>query len=249
MSRLAAQTILIAANQAFPLHDIGRPRTPHHVLVEIFSQVLRTGMQWRAISSVDFRTAHRHFYKWAQAGVFHTAFRRLRRLVTRSTRRVRHVAVDTTFVKSIYGSEMVGPNPTDRGRNATKMIAAVDRLGLPQRIAFFPANVSDHRTLPRIVPLPRQCRGARVYTDKGFDSASARRLLRKHGYVPRIARRRVRTSARDQSMRHVVERFFSWLDKSRRIILRYDATIAAFSGWTWMACCTIAARRIHVDGS
>ena len=160
------------------------------------------------------------------------------------TRHKQHVDIDTTFIKSIYGQDVVGRSPVDRGRRATKMVAAVDGRGLPLNIAFVPANVSDHRTLRDVLPLPCHCRGVCVYADKGFDSARARRLLRQLGYVPRIGRRGKRTAKDIRTKRHVVERFFSWLDKSRRLIVRYNTTIAAFSGWTWMASCDIAARRM-----
>ena len=241
MGSLLYSTILLAAEESFPRSKTGRPRTQHKDLLDVFFTVLATGMQWRAAPVIDFRTAHRHFMRWARAGVFQRAFERMKRLLKRPTRkRTARLAVDTTFVKSVYGFDVVGPNPTDRGRMATKMLAVVDELGLPQKIAFFAANVSDHKALRHVLPLQKPSRPISVYGDKGFDSADARETLRKSGFIPRIARRGEVTSNRDRNRRRIVERFFSWLDKSRRLIVRYDTTIVAYSAWTWMACCRIA---------
>ena len=48
---------------------------------------------------------------------------------------------------SIYGRDCIGRNPTDRGRNATKVSALVDQDGLPLSLVFFPANHSDYKTV------------------------------------------------------------------------------------------------------
>jgi hypothetical protein len=50
-------------------------------------------------------------------------------------------AIDTSFVKKIYGRDCVGRNPTDRGRKATKLSALVAADGVPLALAFFPATL------------------------------------------------------------------------------------------------------------
>ena len=243
MNQLLQTTILKAADELCPIRSTGRPRTSHRDLLESFMTVLSTGMQWRALTRIDFRTAHRHFTQWARRGVFELAYHRLHRLKSRKTRSGDFVAIDTTFIKSIYGRDTIGPNPTDRGRMATKMIAAVDGSGLPIQLAFFKANVSDHTALQRILPLKGCKTTTRVYADKGFDSKAARRALRVTGCAPRVARRRRTTPLWHEIQRRVVERFFSWLDKSRRLIVRYDFTIQSYAAWTWLACARLASRR------
>ena len=243
MNNLLYTTILKAADESFPVFKIGRPRVHHRDLLNAFFTVLRTGMQWRALPSLDFRTAHRHFIRWARAGVFELAYKRLHKLASRRTRQHDFLAIDTTFIKSIYGMDVVGRNPTDRGRMATKMIAVVDGRGLPTQIGFVGANVSDHVAIKRIIPSVRCLRPKRVYADKGFDSNETRTLMRTIGLLPRIARRGKTTKIWEETRRRVVERFFSWLDKSRRIIVRYDTTIVAYAAWTWLACCRLAHSR------
>ena len=124
------------------------------------------------------------------------------------------------------------------------MVALVDDQGLPHRLGFLPANISDYRVLPSIIPFPTSERGNRVYADKGFDSSAIREEIQKAGFIPRVARRRTVTTPWEDRRRRVVERFFGILDKCRRLILRYDKTIVAYEGWTWLACCRLAGNQV-----
>ena len=243
MSLLCDSILLIASREAFPELSTGRPRVSHEALLTVFFEVLRTGMQWRAIHGMDYRTAHRHFLRWSRAGVFENAYVRIRKLLGRPRRKGGYLSIDSTYVKNLFGVDVVGRNPTDRGRLGTKVIAAVDEKGLPVKLAFCGANVSDHVALHHLFPIPRRYRGRRVYGDKGFDSKLARDSLRRNGLLPRIPKRGRPVAIWEERMRRIVERFFSWLDKCRRLIVRYDTTIAAYQGWTWMACYRLCAKR------
>ena len=71
-----------------PEHPLGchRPRVPERDAMDAILLVLRTGMQWNALSATGIcssSSAHRRFQEWEQAGVFHEIWRqgsaRLRR--------------------------------------------------------------------------------------------------------------------------------------------------------------------------
>jgi putative transposase len=156
-------------------------------------------------------------------------------------------AIDTSFVKNVYGRDCVGRNPTDRGRKATKLSAIVATDGVPLALAFFPGNVSDQRTVEatirsRLAP-PAQ-RGTPLYADKGYDSAANRALMRRFGYVDCIAARRHVTHRVVNRRRNVVERSFAWLDKSRRLIMRYDQKVSTYEAWTLLACLGMVGARL-----
>jgi len=68
----------------------------------------------------------------------------------------------------------------------------------------------------------RRRRPAKVHADKGYDSAANRAWLRRHGIIPRIARRGVESSARLGRHRWRVERSLSWLSCFRRLQVRWD---------------------------
>ena len=83
---LAKSIILATANSLVPLAKTGRPRVSHELLLDQFIRVLRTGTTWRDVKGIDFRTAHRHFLRWAREGIFEAAYRRLHTLARRRRR-------------------------------------------------------------------------------------------------------------------------------------------------------------------
>ena len=105
------------------------------VLAAIFF-VLRTGCQWKALDATGLgsgSTAHRRFQEWVRAGLFF----RLWRVAARRYDEVRGIdwrclAVDGCLTKApLSRSEMVGRNPTDRGKPGSKRHLVVDRQGIP----------------------------------------------------------------------------------------------------------------------
>ena len=190
MEEKLVKSILLATANAFaPPEKLGRPRTDHGLLIDTFIRVLRTGMPWREVRDVDFRTAHRHFILWARGGIFEKTYRRLLALCNRRKRDGTFLAIDTTFVKNVFGTDVLGRNPTDRGRKASKVVAVVDERGLPHRLGFLPANVSDYKVLHSVLPLPKSEKGLKVYADKGFDSEAIRKVIMDAGFEPRIPKR------------------------------------------------------------
>ena len=244
------QTAILAAVQSCEGQSgAGRPHYDYSVILHRIVTGLESGMAWRHLKMLpgpSFGTVHRQFLKWARAGVFQKAYRALLKLYSRKGRRGEYHCIDTTFVKSFYGRDGVGRNPTDRGRKATKVSAVVNDEGVPLSIAFFAANVSDYNTvqntLQRLISHPAT--RVPLYADKGYDSARVRETVRGAGYVDRVGKRRTRIHRVINTRRGVVERFFSWLDKNRRLVVRYDSLVVAYEAWTWLGCCKIVARRI-----
>ena len=232
--------ILCLVNKHFPPSNTGRKRVePEYVLDELL-RVLWTGCPWRSLRTTQssYQTIHRHFMIWTQKNVFREAYSIAYRLQNRPTRRnIRFQCIDASFVKNIYGRDCVGRNPTDRGRKATKLSAVVDQDGLPLSLVFFPANVHDVHTVEPtlnhriVVPCPSQP----LYADKGYDSKKVRTMIRQHGNIDRVGKRGTIVHRVVNRRRNIVERFFSLLDKNRRLILRYDALITSYESWTWLA--------------
>jgi len=118
-----------------------------------------------------YTTVFQNFTNWTAAGVFERAYAAVLRLERRPLRRnVRVECIDSAYVKSIYGRDCIGRNPTDRGRNATKVSAIVASDGVPVALALFPGNTSDQRTVEvtlRARLTPRAALGMPMYEDKG----------------------------------------------------------------------------------
>jgi transposase len=110
------------------------------------------------------------------------------------------------------------------------------------------ANVNEGTMLARLVdaiPPIKQPRGrprrrpAKLHADKGYDSAANRRLLRRRGITPRIARRNIETSTKLGRYRWVAERDFAWLHRNRRLLVRYDRDDAVHEAFLHLGCALI----------
>lgn len=93
------------------------------------------------------------------------------------------------------------------------------------------ANVHDSRmmleTVDAIEPIKRRVgrprkRPAKLHADKAYDSQPLREELRRRSITPRIARRGIESSERLGRHRWVVERTISWLNRYRRLRIRYE---------------------------
>ena len=108
----------------------------------------------------------------------------------------------------------------------------VEAKGVPLAARLSAANVHDSRVMLEVVdaiePI-RRCRRGRprrrpekLHADKAYDSADLRAALRQRGIAPRIARRGVESSERLGRYRWVVERTGAWLNRYRRLKVRYE---------------------------
>lgn len=130
------------------------------------------------------------------------------------------------------GGEVVGPNPTDRGRPGSKHALVVERQGVRLAVELTAANRHDSVGLAGLldaVPALRNGRRGRprrrpdkVHADKGYDYARCRQACRARGMQARIARRGMHSSARLGKHRWVVERTLAWLSRYRRLTVRYE---------------------------
>lgn len=108
----------------------------------------------------------------------------------------------------------------------------VDANGTPLGCVLSGANRHDsqmvEQTLDAIPPVRTGRRGAprfrphKLHADKGYDSAHCREQLRAAGIIPRIARRGIESSQKLGRYRWVVERTFAWLNRFRRLKVRYE---------------------------
>jgi IS5 family transposase len=94
------------------------------------------------------------------------------------------------------------------------------------------ANVHDSKVLEEamdaIEPIRKPSRGRprkrpkKLHADKAYDFPRCREALRKRGITPRIARRGIESSEKLGRYRWVVERTLSWVNRNRRLKVRYE---------------------------
>ena len=129
-------------------------------------------------------------------------------------------------------AQKVGPNPTDRGKLGTKRHIAVDAKGTPLVVLISGANVNDCKMLEQLVDAipkvyngkkgPPRSRPRKLHADKGYDYPFCRKLLTDRSIKIRIARRGVESSQTLGKHRWVVERTHAWMNKFRRLKVRYE---------------------------
>jgi IS5 family transposase len=107
----------------------------------------------------------------------------------------------------------------------------VDRGDVPLSVIHSAANVHDSKVLEEVVdaisPIrkPRgraRKRPKKLHADKGYDFPRCREALRKRGITPRIARWGIDSSEKLGRYTWVVERTWSWVNRNRRLKLRYE---------------------------
>jgi IS5 family transposase len=145
----------------------------------------------------------------------------------------------------------VGRNPTDRGKAGSKRHFLVDRQGIPLAVWLTAANVHDSVVFEDLIeavePIkrphgrPRQ-RPAKLHADKGYDFPRCRDYLRKRGIGCRIARRGIESSQTLGRYRWVVERTFAWLNRFRRLTIRYERLADIHLAFLDLACALICFR-------
>ena len=240
----------------------GRPqKLDDRYILDRILFVLHTGCTWSRlpVTNASPKTIWAHFNSWSRRGVFEHAFhdtvrwyRKVRRIRaqrgTRDLDKLQRLVVDTSFVKNVYGRDVLGRNPTDRGRKATKVSLLTDGVGTPVGMTFHRGNRHDGKILQHTLSSAHRKVGIRgkyttLFADKGYDSAACRRVASQFGMQPRISRRGVATHAADNAKRVCVEQSFGLFDHFRRIRVRYEAQIHAFKSMHFFAACVVVFRR------
>jgi len=135
----------------------------------------------------------------------------------------------------------------------------VDAHGIPLSLVVSGANVNDHQRLPDVLRAPRVRRprprpGARQHlcADKGYDYPATRAAGTARGYIVHIPHRGAppapRRSPRKRARRWVVEACHSWLNRFRKILVRFEKKVANYDGLLAFACAIICWRRAGVLG-
>jgi putative transposase len=127
--------------------------------------------------------------------------------------------------------------------------------GIPIAIVVAGANRNDMKlladTLEAVVierPTPTSAEPQHLCADKGYDYAVCREEAAAHGYVPHIrARGEEQQAKRDhpgyRPRRWVVEVCHSWLNRFRKILVRFEKLADTHRALLQFACAYVAFRR------
>jgi putative transposase len=158
------------------------------------------------------------------------------------------------------GGKKVGKNPTDRGKIGTKRSVLTDGDGVPLGLAVAGANRNDFKMveetltgipIERPTPTPERPQG--ICLDKGYDYDEVRALLAEFGFTAHIRARGEEAKALKQetgfkARRWVVERPHSWMNRFRRVLIRWDKIVRNYLAFLHLACAYITYRQAGLLG-
>jgi putative transposase len=200
--------------------------------------VLRTGCQWNALNETGIcssSTAHLRFQQWRKAGVFEKLWANgLNEYDELKGIDWAWQSMDGAMTKAPLGGGKTGPNPTDRAKGGVKRSLLCEGAGVPIELAVESANRHDMRlveptmkSIPVTRPRPTRKAPQGLCLDKGYDYDEVRDLVRQFGYTAHIRARgeeaqAIKRQAGFTARRWVVERTHSWMNRFRRILIRWE---------------------------
>ena len=143
-------------------------------------------------------------------------------------------------------------------KKGSKRSLLVDGNGIPLSIVASGAQVHDVKllepTLDQIVterpPVQNPLR-EHLCADKGYAGEPAQKAIAKRHYVPHVRQRleeiaAKRRNPRSRARRWVVERTHSWLNRYRKLLVRFEKTALSFEGLLELSCALIVFRQVIV---
>ena len=245
---------LLPAGKAHPL-GCHNPRVPNRDALNAILFVLRTGCQWNALNATGIcssSSAHRRFLEWTEAGVFEQAWvKTLKDYDEFVGVDWEWLSMDGAMTKRRSAEKKTGPNPTDRAKKGTKRSLLTDGNGVPVALAVDGANRNDFKlareTFENVVikrPRPTSDAPQNLCLDKGYDYDEVRDLADEFRFTAHIRSRgeeakRIKRRARFKARRWVVERAHSWMNRFRRILIRWEKRPDTYAAMLHLACALI----------
>jgi transposase len=154
----------------------------------------------------------------------------------------------------------VGPNPTDRAKGGTKRSLLTEANGIPIGLTVAGANKVDFKlvretiaSIPIARPVPTADAPQGMCLDKGYDFDEVRLLLQEFGFTAHIRARgeeakAIKDEAGFKARRWVVERTHSWMNRFRRLLVRWEKKPTSYLAMLHFACALITFRQSGLLG-
>jgi transposase len=243
-----AELSLIAGLLPAPRFTGRRRAWPLREIVNAIFYVLRGGIAWRLLPQ-DF-PPWQTVYRWFARLRDETVFERMNHaLVMADRQRVGREASPSAAIidsQSVKTTESGGPRGYDAGKkiNGRKRHALVDTDGRPLLIEPHRADVQDRDGGAALLQVSRGLFPfiRLVWADGGYNS--------KRVTVATRIRVEIVSKIADQSgfvvlpRRWVVERFFAWINRNRRLAKDVEATIKSAAAFLYAAAAMLMIRRL-----
>src|SRR5579871_4426511 len=139
-----------------------------------------------------------------------------------------------------FGCVSTGANPTDRGKLGVKRSLLTDGAGIPLAIVI-------------ARPEPTELQPQHLCLDAGYDYPVIRQEVEAHQYVPHIRSRDAEKQEKVftpgyRARRWVVERTHSWINRSRRLLVRWEKKGENYLAFLHLACAQLIFAKVLVFG-
>lgn len=156
-------------------------------------------------------------------------------------------------------AQATGSNPTDRAKVGCKRQVLSDKKGIPIAIVLSGANRHDMKKLEDLlgsVVIARPCQAEKevgfvesLCLDKGYDFKDCHAVASKYGYEAHIKARGEEVVIEDGMVKYparrwVVEATHSWMNRFRRVLVRWEKLSVHYLAFVQLACCLIVWRKV-----
>jgi putative transposase len=140
------------------------------------------------------------------------------------------------------------------GKKGSKRHILVDERGVPLSLVVTGANRHDVSQLETVldqrVVLPPKDTEQNLCADKGYTGNPAKQIMEAHGYIPHVKERGAEIKAKKEipgyrSRRWVVELTHSWLNRFRKLLVRYEKLSDSYIALIQLAFSIICWRKIR----
>ncbi|HEX2951924.1 MAG TPA: IS5 family transposase [Armatimonadota bacterium] len=246
-----------------PKKKPGRPRMDDRQALTAIFYLLRTGCQWEALPRClgARSTVHDRFQEWRAAGFFQHLWQEgLAAYDAVEGLDWEWQSMDAAMTKAPLGGKDTGHNPTDRSKIGTKRSILTEGNGMPVAVMVAGANRHDMKltegTLERLVvtrPDPTAAAPQHLCLDKGYDYPQIEELVARWGYTAHIRRIGEDASTQERTpgyraRRWVVERTHSWMNRFRRMLIRWEKKNENYLALVHFACAWITFRAARLFG-
>jgi transposase len=156
--------------------------------------------------------------------------------------------------------EKSGPNPTDRAKRGVKRRLWTEAQGLPIGWAIAGANRHDSQrvratleSVPIRRPKPTRKKPQHLFLDKAYVGDSVQEVVQEFGYTAHVPPRgpqaqEIKRRTRHKVRRWVVERTHRWMNRFRRILIRWEKKPENYFALLPLVCALITYRAAGLLG-
>jgi transposase len=145
-------------------------------------------------------------------------------------------------------------------KKGTKRHLLTDGKGIPLAVVVTGANGNDFKETRNVIrnivvkrPKPTKRKKQNLCLDKGYDFPEVKELVKRYGYTAHIRLKGEDLTKKKKipgyrSRRWVVERSHSWMNRFRRLLIRWEKKTANYETFLYLACAFISFRAAGVFG-